>query len=117
MITKTLDSGNAPLPREGDLYKTVTVAGKTFELYYGYYEEFEREYNDPMPLYPDLVQKPEYTCEGHPIVTGMQDICTHYCGSDSGDSCSSCLHFQNCEELFGICTCLKRRKEEQSDGT
>ncbi len=96
-------------PKEGDLYKKVTVSGKTFELHYGFYEEFEREYNDPIPIYPDLVSEPEYTDEGVPIVTGMQDPCEHYNGKFEGDSCASCSHFKSCEELFGLCTCPKKK--------
>ena len=43
--------------RDGDLYKTVTVHGKTFELRYGYYEEYEREslFSEPIPIYPDFL--------------------------------------------------------------
>lgn len=115
MFSKTLNSGNVPLPREGDLYKRITVAGKTFELYYGYYEEFEREYNDPMPLYPDFRRQPHYTDDGEPIVTGMQDACPYYSGRESGDSCASCKYFKSCEELFGICFCPNNKQRQ--DGT
>lgn len=111
MFSKALNSGDAPLPREGDLYKKITVAGKTFELYYGYYEEFEREYNEPMPLYPDFLRQPHYTDDGEPIVTGMQDACAYYIGKESGDSCASCRHFKSCEELFGICYCPSNKKQ------
>ncbi len=115
MFTKTLNSGNVPMPREGDLYKRITVSGKTFELYYGYYEEFEREYNDPIPLYPDFSRQPCYTDDGEPIVTGMQDPCPYYNGKESGDSCASCRFFENREELFGICTCPKNKKDAQGN--
>ncbi|MBQ9805385.1 MAG: hypothetical protein IJW49_02595 [Clostridia bacterium] len=93
--------------REGDLYKRVTVFGKTFDLYYGYYEEFEREHSEPIPIYPDFLAEPHYTKEGHPLATQMQDMC----GSGSfrdpelqDPCCGNCIHFKRAEELFGICT-------------
>lgn len=100
------DTGQAS-PREGDLYKQVTVAGKTFELFYGYYEEFERygKYNDPIPIYPNFIAKPEYTDDGIPFVTKMQDICQHYQGKATGDSCAQCAHFQKGDDLIGLCRC------------
>lgn len=100
-----------PVPKEGDLYKKVTVSGKVFELYYGYYEEFERDSIDPMPIYPDFIRNPEYGEDGTPIVTGMQDPCKHYYGKSGGDSCVDCAYFKSSEELFGLCTCQKNKKE------
>lgn len=98
--------------KEGELYKEVTVYGKTFRLLYGYYEEFEREtpYCEPIPIYPDFVKKPEFTEDGAPIVTAMQDVCRYYQGMETGDSCGQCVHFQQSEELFGVCKCLLRQK-------
>ena len=70
MLTKILIQGeeHTPTPKEGDLYKEVTVADKTFKLLYGYYENFEREspFNEPMPIYPDFIKEPHYTAEGIP---------------------------------------------------
>ena len=99
-------------PREGDLYKEVNVHGVTFRLHYGYYEEFERDgrYSEPIPIYPDFVKEPTFTDAGSPIVTAMQDVCSHYQGDPEGDSCSHCRHFQKCEELFGVCNCLHKQK-------
>ncbi len=103
-------------PKEGDLYKKVTVADVSFELYYGYYEEFERHspFNEPMPIYPDLIKEPRYTANGTPVVTAMQDICTNYEGSASGDSCAECIYFNKHEELFGLCTCPARAKPSEN---
>ena len=66
--------------KEGDLYGIFQVFGKTFEIYYGYYEEYERSspYNDPVPIYPDLLKSPQYDENGSPIVTEMQLSCEHY---------------------------------------
>lgn len=100
--------------KEGDLYGVVNVYGKTFEIYYGYYEEYERnsKYNDPVPIYPDLIKDPQYDEGGHPIVTEMQVVCEHYDGADRDDSCGRCRHFQKGERLFGLCGCESRKAVE-----
>ena len=100
-------------PREGELYRRVSVCGKTFVLYYGYYEPFEREYGDPIPIYPDFLAAPLYTDDGHPLATQMQDMCDlgmlrAPCLQDR--CCGNCVHFSPHEDLFGICTCQDRRK-------
>lgn len=106
-------ASSPPAPKEGDLYKKVVIADKTFSLYYGYYEEFERASNDPIPIYPDLKKDPVHSAEGIPIVTGMQDPCPHYTGKPHGDSCVSCTHFKSHEELFGLCHCPANRRPPQ----
>ena len=103
------DTGQVPVPREGELYRTVDIAGRIFHLYYGYYEEFEREHHEPMPIYPDLIKNPEYTQEGIPIVTAMQDACPYYRGTADGECCHECAHFLQGEELFGLCGCIENR--------
>lgn len=114
MLTTFFPEDAAPpsAPQEGDLYKRITIAGRTFELYYGYYEEFERhtENSEPMPIYPDFTKDPLYTDDGTPFVTAMQDVCRHYQGEKNGDGCSDCTHFRKCEELFGLCTCPQNRR-------
>ncbi|MBE6712702.1 MAG: hypothetical protein E7580_04170 [Ruminococcaceae bacterium] len=116
MFSIMFDTNKAPpvVPKEGDLYKEVTIGGKTFRLFYGYYEEFEREgqYNDPMPIYPDLQEEPIFTDDGEPIITAIQDVCEHYSGKPNaiGDGCIDCLFFEQCEELFGICKNKSRKQ-------
>lgn len=112
MLTGLLQQGEThpPVPKEGDLYKEVNIAGKIFRLLYGYYETFEREspFNEPMPIYPDFLKEPHYTADGTPIVTAMQNVCEHYCGKDNEDSsCSECAFFEKSEELFGLCQYAK----------
>ena len=108
-------------PKEGDLYKEVTISDKTFRLVYGYYESFEREnsLNEPIPIYPDFINEPQYTAEGIPIATAMQNICKYYLGkNDEDSSCLDCGHFRSCEDLFGLCTCphnSKINKERASE--
>ncbi len=98
--------------KEGELYKLVTVFGRTFELRYGYYEDYEREsrYNEPIPIYPDFVKNPEYTADGYPFVTEMQPACRHYDSESDEDICFRCRHFIKGVELFGICKCRERVK-------
>ena len=100
--------------KEGDLYGKITVYGKTFEIYYGYYEEFERNsiYNDPVPIYPDLKKNPEYTDDGLLIVTEMQAACEYYKGNEQEDSCGRCAYFKNSENLFGCCLAEQRRNRK-----
>ena len=113
------DASQQHIPREGDTYKTVSVFGKSFTLYYGYYEDFERysPHNEPMPIYPDFVKDPVYTEDGTPIVTEMQDICLYYQGRDDEDSCAACSHFRRIEELFGICNCRHNRRPNRDKPT
>lgn len=118
MLTKILMQGaeQLPPPKEGDLYKEVTVGGNTFKIFYGYYEEFEREspFNDPMPIYPDFIKEPHYTAEGIPLVTAMQNICKFYNGKNDEDSCcADCVFFQKSEELFGLCNCPRKKRESK----
>lgn len=117
MLSKLLGqrTERPPTHREGDLYKEVTVGGKTFCLLYGYYEPFEREcgHNEPIPLYPDFIRNPLYTEEGVPFVTAMQDICSHYIGKENGDSCAECGFYLRDKELFGFCGCGENRQPQE----
>ncbi len=115
MLTKILMQGvdRPSTPKEGDLYKEVTISGKTFKLLYGYYESFEREshFNEPMPIYPDFIKEPHYSDEGIPIVTAMQNVCKFYNGkNDEDSSCSDCEFFEKKEDLFGFCKCTERKR-------
>lgn len=118
MLTKVLMQGaeHPPAPKEGELYKEISIGGNTFKIFYGYYEDFEREspFNDPMPIYPNFTKKPHYTAEGIPIVTAMQNIC-EFCNenNDEDSSCSDCSFFQKSEDLFGFCNCPQRRRSRE----
>ena len=119
MLTKLLthDAEHPPAPKEGDLYKEVTIFGKTFRLLYGYYESFEREspFNEPMPIYPDFIKEPCYTSEGKPIVTAMQNVCEYFGGkSDEDSSCCDCVFFQKSKDLFGLCNCPQNNSSDIS---
>ena len=99
-------------PREGALYKRVTLFGETFDLCYGYYEDKDRG-GAPDVIYPDFIQDPVYTDDGTPFVTMMQDACEKYIGKNEktpDTSCADCQYFRRGEEWFGVCACPKNKK-------
>ena len=98
--------------KEGELYKSFTLYGKSFDIYYGFYEPCDRESPlcEAVPIYPDFKAKPIYTDEGYPFVTEIEDACEHFSGegAKTADStCGECRHLKKGEEWIGICT---RRK-------
>ena len=97
--------------KEGSLYKTITIDDKEFVIKYGYYDEKEKysKYNEPIPIFPDFLNYPEYNKEGKPFVTHMQDKCIHYKGNENQETCYSCKYFQTKEDLIGICNCPKNK--------
>ena len=102
--------------KEGELYKVVTIFGKTFELRYGYYQECDRQSPlcDPVVIYPDFTKEPVYTDNGEPFVTMVQDACKSYSGKakrTSDTTCYECKYFHSGEDWIGICTCLKSKKQ------
>ena len=114
MIARILlrESEPEPTPKEGDLYKEVNIFGRSFVLRYGYYEDFERQHNDPMPIYPDFIKDPVHTQNGLPFVTKIQDACEYYKGTEKYDKeCGGCGYYLHGEELLGVCTCPGNKKE------
>ena len=97
--------------RDGDLYRTIKIENSTFEIRYGYYEEYERGRSEPVPIYPNLLANPEYTGDGTPIVTAMQEPCRHFDGCDRELGCYGCRHFQECEDLIGLCRLESNRQK------
>ena len=89
--------------RDGELYRIIELHGHRFEIRYGYYEEYERGEHEPVPIFPDFLEKPIYTDEGHPFVTATQTVCPHFVGVDSEVGCFGCQHYQEACELIGIC--------------
>ena len=98
--------------REGDLYREIKLYEKTFNIYYGYYDEIDRvgKYNDPIPIFPDFIKSPAYTDDGYPFVTAIQDTCESFMGEHSEDGCHGCKYYESGEDLIGICKCPKNRK-------
>ena len=104
-----------PICKEGDLFKKIHAFGKVFHIYYGYYDEVDRinPLVDPMPIYPNFLEKPIYTQEGNPFVTKMQDACKHYLGrSTENRDCAECEHYVHGDELLGICSCSHNKQNE-----
>lgn len=101
-------------PREGDLYARIEHGGRTFELYYGYYEECDRQNPmvKPIPVYPDFIKRPQYDNDGYPFVTDMQDACRFFVGKDPDDGCYTCKHYCKVIKFIGVCSCEHRRKQE-----
>lgn len=91
--------------REGELYKRLELFGRAFELYYGYYEDYERERGEPVPIYPDFQKSPEYTPDGYPFVTQMQGLCSRGESRFSDGCCIDCGYYRHGEDLIGICVC------------
>ena len=103
-----------PKHKEGDLFKVITAHGVTFEIYYGYYEEIDRQNpnNEPMEMYPNFIETPRYTPHGVPFVTAMQKTCEYFEGEDDEDNtCYQCSYYERCEELLGICLRCERRQK------
>lgn len=102
-----------PRHREGELYKIIKVGDVAFPIYYGYYDEADRQNQniEPMEMYPDFNSDPVYTNEGIPFVTAMQKPCEHFSGEPDGDNtCYQCSHYKKCEELIGLCSAKERRR-------
>ena len=102
------------LGREGELYRIIELGGVTFKLYYGYYEQRDRENPlcEPIPIDPDFQKAPEYTSDGFAFATDMQDACEHYAGSDPESGCFGCRYYKRGEEFLGICTCPQKRRND-----
>lgn len=99
--------------RDGDLYKVIKAFGKTFEVRYGYYEDFEKRNGEPIPIYPDFTKSPEYSESGSPFVTAMQDSCDFAkLKTNSFGFCNDCRHYKPGEDFIGICVCREKRKNE-----
>ena len=97
--------------KEGELYGTVSLYGKSFNIYYGHYDDKDRQsrYDEPIPIYPDFVEVPEYTEDGYPFVTGIQDTCSHFSGKHAEDGCHGCKYYQAGDDLIGVCRCSKNK--------
>ena len=97
---------------EGEFYKELKAYGKCFQIYYGYYEECDRQHPlvDPIPIYPDFREHPSFTDDGYPFVTEMQDACEHFSARQSGDLCYDCEHYRHGDEFLGICICEAHRR-------
>lgn len=106
------ESQDMDLPNEGDLYKVYEVAGFTFEIRYGYYEENERGRVEPLPLFPDFRKTPVYTADGYPLASLIHSACKHYESTKPKpeNGCGDCIYYSNQRQEIAVCQCEKRRK-------
>lgn len=88
---------------EGELFKLISLGGKTFEIKYGYYEDYERDRGDPIPIYPNFLCEPCYADDGRPFVTAMQDLCENASTDIPDGFCVDCEFFSHGDELIGFC--------------
>jgi hypothetical protein len=106
------------IPREGELYKTIVVGGHSFDLQYGYYEEFERTLCSPVVVFPDLIANPLHSPEGFRLVTQIQEPCRSFqlAAGREEQWCGDCAHFFGEHPEIGECRCNHRNanlKEEE----
>lgn len=102
--------------KEGDIYKSLEIEGVSFEIRYGYYDpELERGRIEPMPIFPNFEDDPQYTKKGYMFITADQAICKHFepksRESDEG-WCNDCKHLELYESCLGVCRCENNRKRE-----
>ncbi len=99
------------VPREGDIYRQITVGGHDFTIRYGFYTDADRLSGDPIPIWPCFIECPRWTYDGYPLITRIQDACEDYLvAQGEGEGwCADCTYcHQECEQL-GICRCERRR--------
>ena len=104
-----MSRNNSP-PSEGELYKVIEIGKHRFELRFGYYEDFEREYGEPVVIYPDLIENILYNEDGKRIVTAIQEPCKHYsvaAGKEKEECCCDCEHYRYYGDDIGLCACIE----------
>ena len=99
--------------RDGDLYTRMNIDGREIEIRYGYYADYERGRQEPIPIYPDFTEEPMYTKDGYPLATAMQDVCDRFEGGDPDMGCFSCKYFLPREDFLGVCTNDERKIKEK----
>ncbi len=101
-------------PKDGDLYKRITIGQHDFELRYGYYTDADRAFGEPAVIFPELSERRLYDGDGNRIVTAVQDPCGSYKASDpktKEKSCIGCIHYYPPGEDMGICRCRHNHRD------
>lgn len=95
-------------------YKTLWAGGRSFYVYLEYDEQFGENH----PSYPNFEEYPEYTPEGRPFATAEQEQCLHVKpntpGKDLSGDCGGCGWFYREHtpyDLIGICMCDALQKK------
>ncbi|MEM5770448.1 MAG: hypothetical protein AAGU32_19505 [Bacillota bacterium] len=94
-------------------YKVCRVGKRQFPICF----EYDQQLNESYPVYPDFEQHPEYTDDGRPFATAVQESCP-YCspvapGGLLPSDCGGCGWFFREETPYdpiGVCMCDGRRK-------
>lgn len=105
---------NMTLPKEGDLYKVYVVDNHIFEIQYGFYEENERGWVEPLPIFPDFAKYPVYTESGVAVTALIQAACEHYKPRQEKYPehwCGDCVNYDGGKEEIGRCVCPMRKRE------
>ncbi len=109
-----MDKTNAH-PKDGEIYKRIYIGEHTFELRYGYYTDSDREFGEPVVIFPELAKTKLYTDSGLRIVTAVQDPCSFYEASNQKakeESCIDCIHYYPPCDDIGICKCKSNQKHD-----
>ncbi len=112
---------NQTLVKEGDIYQTISVGGKLFVIYYGFYSDKDRKTENPIPIFPDFTLTPQFSECGKPFVTKIQDACQYYASllGERGEGwCCDCKYFENPNCDISLCTnprCFKKNIYKSSD--
>ena len=97
---------------EKHLHKVYQVGDRSFPVYLEYDEQMGGNY----PIFPDFEEYPEYTAEGRPFATAVQESCSYAkvkaLEADPPNDCSDCVWFYRKYTPYdpiGICMCDARR--------
>ena len=94
--------------------KISRVGGREFHVYRQYDEQLQAEYL----TYPDFKEYPEYTDEGRPFSTAVDEGCPYYkppvLGEPGSDDCGGCgwFHREAPYDIIGICMCDANRQNQ-----
>ena len=100
-------------PKEGDLYKTIILGGKTIEIRYQRYEDFDPEHqiDYEVKMFED---NPEYTVDGFAFRNAQDEVCPYLVpkdgNCDGNFTCESCAYLSDRVEHIGICGCTAKRQ-------
>ena len=96
--------------------KTYQVEGATLTIPLQY-DEKSGKY---MEVYPDFLEHPIYTPEGHPIMLTLEDACAFGEKKDANEGlvdCGSCRFYRQVQStLIGVCGCEKKRTNGMEQG-
>lgn len=79
--------------KEKHLHKVYQVEDHSFPVY----REYDSQMDESYPVFPDFEKCPEYTAEGRPFATAVQDSCPYakarVPGEETPGDCSDCKWF------------------------